>query len=67
MQNIEILKPCHALEAVIRKCLCFQIKDCSAQIHDMLINEEPFGDKLICAFIQSYCVKFAFDYDEARD
>ena len=57
--------PC-ALETIIRKYICFQIKrsiPAWAQIHDMLIDE----NKLICAFIQSYCVKFARDYDEARD
>ena len=39
-----------------------------AQIHDLLINEDPFGASYFCAIIQSYCViKFACNYDEARD
>ena len=38
-----------------------------SQIHDMSIVEEVNWDKLICMFVQSYCVKFACDYDEARD
>ena len=45
----------------------FRRKDCWAQIHDKLVDEERFGTSLICAFIQSYCVKFAGHYDEARD
>ena len=32
-----------ALEAIIRKCLCFQVKNCWTQIHDMLIDEDPLG------------------------
>ena len=27
----------------MRKCLCFQIKDCWAQIHVMLMDEDPLG------------------------
>ena len=34
----------------------------------MSIVEESFGTtELICAFFQSYCVKFACDHNEARD
>ena len=35
----------------------------------MLIGEDPLGpvENVICAVIQSYCVKFVRDYDEARD
>ena len=34
--------PC-TLEAIIRKCCWFQIKRLSAQIHDMLIDEDTVG------------------------
>ena len=52
--------PC-ALEATSRKRLDFRQKDCWAQTHDKLIDEDPLG---IIAFIQSYCIKFACDYDK---
>ena len=36
-------------------------------MHGMLIDEKTLWDKLISAFVQIYCVKFACDYDETRD
>ena len=31
------------IDRSIRKCLCFQIKSCWAQIQNMLIDEDPLG------------------------
>ena len=44
----------------------FRQKNCWAQIYDMLINEDPLGQVKFVKLL-SYCVKFACDYDEARD
>ena len=32
-----------------------------------MLIDDPLEQVKFCGFIQSYCVKFACDYDEARD
>ena len=47
--------PC-ALEAIIIRCLCFQIKRFDGLRHDMLINEEPFlGQVNLCVCSKLLC------------
>ena len=44
MQNIPSLKPCNVLlKQSSENVFVFRLKDCWAQIHDILIDEEPFG------------------------
>ena len=57
----------YPLEVIIRRCLCRQIKRLLGSDTRHGNYSRALSDKLVCMFIQSYCVKFACDYDEARD
>ena len=44
MKNIGSLKTCHALlKQPSEHVFVYRLKDCWAQIHDMLIDEDPLG------------------------